>query len=114
MVRHKVSRKVTPSTSRCTFTIPSELAHDMSLVSRRFGCSQSALVSLLLEDPITQLAKLESVLAKTRLRSPSSGVQRLRGDSANQLRERLDEALELASHLLDGLPLGELQVELDR
>ena len=43
---------------RCSFSLPQQLARDLSTVAKAMGVSQSALLALLLEQPLSMLAKV--------------------------------------------------------
>lgn len=69
--------------------------------------SQSALLSLLLAEPIESLAKLVSLMPIGSLSSsvPTDVVRRLRGESTDLLRDAIDKALAQAKEIDPGFTL---------
>jgi len=47
---------------RCTFSLPQQLAKDISFIAKRMSMSQSALLAMLLDEPIKAMAKLFAIL----------------------------------------------------
>lgn len=103
LVRYDLAMHV--PTYRCTFTLPQTLATDIAVIAKRLSMSQSALLSLLLEVPIADIAKLVAMLPPD-VSSPDDQpvvIQRLRGASIEMLRSRIGEAVEHARVLDPGL-----------
>jgi hypothetical protein len=89
-------------TYRTTLTIPADQAVLLNNLSRRIGCSQSAVVSVLLELVLPHLAfGLGDDAALDR------PLRRLRGESGNEIRELIFDALRgvVAVHQQMGLSL---------
>jgi hypothetical protein len=93
------------NTHRATFSIPHQLAADLATVSRRVRVSQSALLTLLLEEPIGMLAKLVALLPADEAELDEAGAQRLRGTTQVFLRARIAQMLDEAQKLDPGLKL---------
>jgi hypothetical protein len=101
--------KQTPPTAhnyRCTFSLPQQLAKDISFIAKRMSMSQSALLAMLLDEPIKAMAKLFAILPV----DPSQPVEadvtrRLRGESVDLLRSAVADALATAEKLEPGLDL---------
>lgn len=98
--------KGVPHNYRCTFSLPQDLATNITLIAKRLRMSQSALLAMLLDEPIAALAKLSAIIP-TKFDKPVSAdtVRRLRGESVNQLRAAVSDALAMAEELDPGLPL---------
>jgi len=93
-------QKTPARTYRCTFTLPVPMALSISHLAKRFRMSQSALLSLLLEEPIEALDRLAALLplpdAAGTVRFDESQVRRLRGASSDELRKAVRAALAAA------------------
>lgn len=72
---------------RATFSLPADQAVVLSNVAKRMGCSQSAVVTALLEQVLPHLAQ---GLGEE---SPTSTPRRLRGESGREIRRVIAEAL---------------------
>jgi hypothetical protein len=84
------------ATYRCSFTLPRELARQINFVAKCTGVTQSALLSMILEAPLADMAKLFELLPADG-KSPGPDTQRrLTEDSAAALRSRVNEVLEMA------------------
>jgi hypothetical protein len=95
-----------PHNYRCTFSLPQQLAKDISFIAKRLKLSQSALLALLLEEPIGQLAKLAAVVpADSSAPVAADTVRRLRGDGVDVLRAAVTQALAAAKDLDPGFEL---------
>lgn len=97
---------------RATFTLPAGMAVTLSQLAKRLRMSQSALLVLLLEEPLETLERLAALVPdKLPLdASPadaSAQVRRLRGASADAIRTVVRDALSVADQLdpKPGLPL---------
>jgi hypothetical protein len=91
---------------RCTFSLPQQIAKDISYIAKRLHVSQSALLALLLDEPITQLAKLASLIPA----DPAADVapdtaRRLRGQGIDAIRDAVGKALAAAKNLDPGFDL---------
>lgn len=80
----------TVGTRRCTYTVPTGLALNIAAVAKRMNVSQSALIAIVLEEPLAQLAQL---VADVPPQPTGEDVKRLRGKSAALIRGVIDEAL---------------------
>lgn len=103
----------TPQKSyRATFTLPAEMAVMLNGLAKRMRMSQSALLVLLLEEPLETLDRLASLLPDQlpdgRLGADAPDqIRRLRGASVDAIRAAVRDALEVADTLdpKPGLPL---------
>lgn len=77
-------------TYRCTYTLPVEMAHNISRIAKRLGVSQSALLATVMEEPIANLATLVDEIPP---RPTGEDVKRLRGKSVELIKGIVDEAL---------------------
>jgi hypothetical protein len=82
-------------TFRCSFTLPVDLATDLSDVAKSLGISQSSLVTHILHHPLTQLAMRVSVFdpVESDTTEGSKRTLRLRGASAEQIETLIRQAL---------------------
>ncbi len=96
----------TSNVYRCSFTLPKDLAVTLNRVAKRLRMSQSALVALLLGEPIADIDKLLAMIPPDI--APDGAARRMRGASADLLRERVAEMMDRARQ--SGLDLA---VELD-
>ena len=88
------------STTRCTFSLPAELASDLRYVSRRFGCSQSALVASLLADTVSFMRHTIGQVPESPTPEDEPRLRRLRGESIEHIKGVLgDFQAELDNHL---------------
>lgn len=96
-----------PSTYRCTFSLPREMATSVNRIAKRFRMSQSALLTLLLEEPLEAIDRLSAMLpvpdADGTTRMHPDQVRRLRGASGDELRKAIQSALE-AAETIDPAP----------
>lgn len=86
---------VLPQTFRCSLTLPSDLALELSTVAKALGISQSSLVTHLLTSPLGRLAMYLSLASPVEV-GGAEGAQRtlrLRGDSREQIRALIEQAL---------------------
>jgi hypothetical protein len=81
---------LTVGTRRCTYSVPTSLAHNIATVAKRMNVSQSALIATVLEEPLAQLAEL---VADIPPQPTGEDVKRLRGKSVALIRGVVDEAL---------------------
>jgi hypothetical protein len=79
---------------RCSFTLPKDLAGMLDRVAKRLGMSQSALVALLLGEPIADIDKLLSLIPADI--APEQAARRMRGASADLLRDRVADMMDRA------------------
>jgi len=90
-------------TYRCTFTLPRELAVSVNRLAKQFRMSQSALLALLLEEPIEALDRLAALVpmpdAHGVQRVHPDQVRRLRGASGDALRKAVREAMAAAEEI---------------
>ena len=93
------------STTRVTFSLPNALASNLAMISKRFNVSQSAFISLLMEDGVEMLAKLVAMLPPEGVALDAKGVQRLRGSTTEYLRSQIAALMEQASKIDPGLQL---------
>lgn len=77
-------------TYRCTYSLPVEMAHNISRIAKRMGISQSALLATVMQEPIAQLASLVDEIPP---QPTGEDVKRLRGKSIDLIKSRVDEAL---------------------
>ena len=77
-------------TYRSTFSLPVDLARNLAMVAKRMGVSQSALLAVVLEEPMQQLADL---VADIPPKPTGEDVKRLRGRSEQLIRDVIEEAL---------------------
>jgi hypothetical protein len=94
-------------TYRCSFTLPQALAVDISTIAKALRMSQSALLTLLLTEPIEAIAKLVSLLPPGQLSGPvpDDVVRRLRGESIGVLRRAVSDAVQGAKDIDPGFTL---------
>lgn len=100
-----------PSTTyRCTFSLPREMATSVNRIAKRFRMSQSALLALLLEEPLEAIDRLSALLpvpdADGTTRIQPDQVRRLRGASGEELRKAIQQALEAAETIDPSPGLG--------
>jgi hypothetical protein len=82
-----------PTMHRATFTLPADLARNLSALSKRMGVSQSAIVVDLLQEPIAAIAAIIDDLPP----APSpDDVKRARGRSLQLIEDVMHEATSLA------------------
>jgi hypothetical protein len=96
-----MARYPAPGSYRCSFTLPQDLALNISHCAKRLHISQSALLSVLFEEPLQDLRKLVDLLPET---IGGADVQRLRGTSEALIRERVKQALRTADAIGAGDP----------
>jgi hypothetical protein len=91
------------TTTRVTFTLPSDLTDDIKLCASVLGVSRSALVA----ESLSALHDLARILRDSGATDSldSDGVMRARGRSIELLQARIAEAHHLLSE--DGSPAGE-------
>lgn len=77
-------------TYRCTFSLPTEMAQNISRIAKRMGISQSALLATLMEEPIANLAELVDDIPP---KPTGADVKRLRGKSVDLIKRTVDDAL---------------------
>jgi hypothetical protein len=90
---------------RVTMSLPAEVASNLRSVSKRLGVSNSALVSLLLAEPLAELAKLLAVSSPRGRRATQAERRRLRGASIELIQKVVSEAIEAAADVGGKLPL---------
>lgn len=87
-------------TYRCSFTLPREMATSVNRIAKRFRMSQSALLTLLLEEPLEAIDKLSALLPVPEpdgtTRMHPDRMRRLRGVAGDELRKAVKGALEAA------------------
>jgi len=92
---------------RCTFSLPRDMAKSVNHIAKRFRMSQSALLVLLLEEPLESLDRLSALLpiqdAHGVTRMQPDQMRRLRGASGEELRKAIQGALE-AAEAIDPAP----------
>lgn len=87
---------------RATFTLPPVMAVTLNRVAKRMRMSQSALLVLLLEEPLETLERLAALMplpSDPATTVPADQVRRLRGASAEAIRTAVRDALEVADQL---------------
>lgn len=89
---------------RATFTLPAEMAVTLNRLAKRMRMSQSALLVLLLEEPLETLDRLAAFLPDrlpdgTNPNVPAEQVRRLRGASGEAIRAAVRDALEVAESI---------------
>jgi len=97
-----------PRFYRTTLTFPQAMAVDISAIAKRLQMSQSSLLTLLLEEPLQQLARLVALMPSDVLstdRPDPDVVRRLSGQSVEDLRAAVTSALEAARALDPGFEL---------
>lgn len=78
------------NTWACSFSLPRDLAGNISVIAKRLGISQSALLAELMSQPIADLRRLVDQIPA----HPSQGdVLRLRGASIEVVQQRVREAM---------------------
>lgn len=92
------------TTTRVTFTLPSDLTDDIKLCASALGVSRSALVAESLS-ALHDLARILRESGATESSLDSDGVMRARGRSVELLQARIAEARHLLSE--DDSPAGE-------
>ena len=94
-----------PTTTRVTFSLPRGLASNIAMISKRFNVSQSAFISLLMEEGVEMLSKLVAMLPPEGTALDAKGAQRLRGSTTDYLRAQIAQLVEQASSIDPGLKL---------
>lgn len=85
---------------RVNLSLPVEMATTLSRIAKRFRMSQSALLTLVMEEPLEALDRLSALMplpddqGVTRIHPDQ--VRRLRGASGDELRAAVKQALEAA------------------
>lgn len=100
--RYDLGMGTTPS-FRCTFSLPAELAAEISQSAQALGVSQSALVTEVLSGPLGRLAMYLSLSNP----QPSDVALRRRGESRAVLEQLVRDAISASVAISDGLPLPE-------
>lgn len=81
---------------RASFSLPSDQAVILNNIAKRIGCSQSAIISVLLERVLPHLSvALQVDTSSTRV------PRRMRGESAEEIRSLISDAMEDAVHQAD-------------
>jgi hypothetical protein len=75
------------------------------MISKRFNVSQSAFISLLMEEGVEMLSKLVAMLPPEGTALDAKGAQRLRGSTTDYLRAQIAQLVEQASSIDPGLKL---------
>lgn len=86
-------------TFRCSFSLPRQLARDIADVARHLHVTQSALLALLLADPMRRLVKLTALLPPTPGDVSPDTARRLRGASADLIRDVLQQAIDASQDI---------------
>jgi uncharacterized protein YnzC (UPF0291/DUF896 family) len=85
-------------TYRCTFTLPRPMAVSISQISKRLRMSQSAFLTLILEEPIEALERVSALLplpdAQGVTHMQPEQMRRLRGVAVDELRKAVKDALD--------------------
>lgn len=86
---------VSQRTFRCSFTLPGDLAIELSTVAKALGISQSSLVTHILRHPLGQLAMYVSIASPvgSDVTEGSARTLRLRGESVEQIETLIRQAL---------------------
>lgn len=85
---------------RVNLSLPVDMAKTLSRIAKRFRMSQSALLTLVMEEPLEALDRLSALMplpddqGVTRIHPGQ--VRRLRGASGEELRKAIKDALEAA------------------
>jgi len=97
-----------PGTYRVTLSLPAEMAVSLNRIAKRFRMSQSALLALLLEEPLQSIDRLSALLPMPDQdgKVSSDQVRRLRGASGEELRKAVRAALEAAQQVDPAPGLG--------
>lgn len=89
-----------PRSYRVNLSLPVAMAVSLSAIAKRMRMSQSALMTLLLEEPLEAMDRLTALMpvpdADGVTRMQPEQVRRLRGASGNELRRVVKDALEAA------------------
>lgn len=82
---------------RMSFTVPPSLRNDLSYLSVRLGVTKSALLSLLVGEPLGDLRQLVEDIPET---PTDADVRRFRGRSREIIEQRVGNLQDLTSDLL--------------
>ena len=97
---HDVGTAVRPVFYRATFSLPADLAKDISHLAKRLGVSQSAMLTELLTEPVAAMRAVIDAIPQVGVTSVD--VKRARGKSVALIRDAVQQAqLLLATDLAD-------------
>lgn len=78
---------------RVTYSLPPQIAEDISYVARRMGVSQSSFVAEMFEKPVGDMREMMLLVPENTATMSAVEAKRLRGTSINIVADRVADAV---------------------